>query len=160
MSKVEFKTNPRVPPSSFHIDLRVLAAAANVVFSTPAEAERASDDAYQKVTTHLPKRHREETDTSDPKALRFARLRMKFDRQNLKILRENLYPYTSSAAPVGPAVLTLVRTTDLVIRDLDAAYRLAPPLDDERDHELPEVNIPEPPDGPLPVAVDYDEILR
>jgi|HubBroStandDraft_1064217.scaffolds.fasta_scaffold770992_1 hypothetical protein len=158
--KVEFKTNSRVPPSSFHVDLRVLATAANVVFSRPAEAERASEDAYQKVTTHLPKRHKEETDTSDAKAHQFARLRMKFDRQNLKILRENLYPHASSPPPIGSAILTLVRTTDLVIKELDEAYRLAPPLDDEREHELPDVMIPEALDDATPKDVDYGSLIR
>jgi hypothetical protein len=140
----------------------VLATAANVVFLTPKEAERASEDAYQKVTAMLPERRREEIDTSDTRAHRFARLRMKFDRQNLKILRENIYHQVSAAPPVGPAVLTLVRTIDLVIMDLDDAYRLAPPLDDERDQELPEVDVPDAADkeGSVPRVVDYSSMIR
>jgi hypothetical protein len=157
--KIEFKTNDRVPPSTFNGFLRILATAANVAFATPKEAERAAEDAYQKVTGGLPERHHEETDDSNEKSHKFARLRMKFDRSNLKLLRESLYPQTSSPAPIGPAVLTLVRTTDMVIKELDAAYRLAPRLDDERSNELPSVEIPDSSPNLEPGSVDYDSML-
>ncbi len=155
--KILFKTNPKVPPCGFHHTLLILATAVKACTEAPEQAERIAEDAYVKVTTYLPNRPREETDTANPRAHKWARLRFKFTRGNFKILRDGIYPYTASPPPLGPAMVTIVRTADLVVRELDAAYLFAPMLDDERENALPDIEMPAL--SATPSSADYRGML-
>jgi hypothetical protein len=165
---IKWKTHPNVPDSSFQPYLLILANAALAAVKSPEDSERICEDAYQRVTGHLPKRPKEEIDLSRGKKTHdYTRLRFKFARMNLKLLRRELWSFSGGAPPLGPALMMIVRTIDLVLQELSEAYAAAPPLDDEKASEaraLPEIDVDVPDaanadDDELPRKVDYTELI-
>jgi hypothetical protein len=145
-----------VPGSSFRYCLAVLSKSATDVFKNPAEAEREAEQAFSHVQVYLnTKRVPEELrkNNKDDYEHSMSRLRMKWDRCNLIILKENIYEHINAAPPIGPAIKVLHQAVKWTIEQLDIAYSKAPKLKDERDEiEFEDPVIPEAP------KVDYTSL--
>jgi hypothetical protein len=146
-----------VPGSSFRYCLAVLSKSATFIFATPEQAEREAEQALAHVQVYLSTQriHEEERrHCKDDYEHSMARLRMKWDRHNLVILKENLWEHVNAGPPIGPAVKVMTTACKLTIEELDLAYRRAPRLKDERD----EVEFDDP-IMPEPAKVDYDGLV-
>lgn len=157
MAKILFKKKPeRVPDSLYFAHLLNAAQTVTACTKDPSKAEHLAELLYTSAMAFIagvPDETKPCTAKVDLKKWKaYARLRLKFDRANFRILRDAIVPNTSL-----PGLLTTLRTVDLLIADLDRAYSLAPPLDDERERELPEIELPDP--APVPARVNYTEIL-
>lgn len=157
MAKILFKKKPeRVPDSLYFVHLLNAAQTVTACTKDASKAEHLAEMFYTSATAFIagvPDEMKPRTAKVDVEKWKaYARLRLKFDRANFKILRDAIFPNTAL-----PGLLTTLRTVDMLIADLDRAYALAPPLDDERERELPEIELPDPPVAPT--KVDYGKLL-
>jgi hypothetical protein len=156
-----------VPPCTFYALLVVLANAAADALQSPVDAVRIVAMAVQLVAERLPKRHKEELERSEPTAPseRWCRLRLRYTKRDLKVLRQAVWSQIAQPAPLGPAMRELLTTIDMVMTELNAAYERALPLGDEVERPkveaLPELDLPDDneSDGP-PRNVNYDDVLE
>lgn len=156
MAKLIFKTHARVPDTATYHYMLVLFSetVAEITRSKDAaEAERLAEMAAQEATrlvATVPMEHAGKNKGANwPK---YARLRIKFERANFKLLRDFVFPHTAR-----PGLLTMMQAVDLVVRDMDRAYDAAPPLDDEKQRAVPDIELPDPPS--VPANVDYGSLL-
>ena len=153
MAKIIFKTHPRVPDTVWHFLLVLFSETVTACMRKPEEAERIAEMAAQEAAKFA------ETEPLEHVAKnrganwgKFARLRIKFERANFKLLRDSIFPHSGQ-----PGILTILRSVDLVLKDMDRAYEAAPPLDDERDRAVPDIELPDP--TPTPGSANYSEII-
>lgn len=156
MAKLTFKTHPRVPDTEKYHYLLVLLSetvTACTKSTDPAEAGRLAEMAAQEATRFIATVPMEHVGKNKgPNWAKFARLRLKFERANFKLLRDFIYPHVGR-----PGFLTVVQTVDVVVRDMDRAYEAAPPLDDEKERAVPDVELPDVPE--MPSTVNYGSII-
>lgn len=148
--KLSYEDNPKIPASSFRKGTILLAAgltdAFKMIETKPAEALRIAEITSQEVTGFLPRRFREEEcapGTKWPWGPEFCRLRLKQERGHLESTKRAIAAKMTKPGPMGEMVTTFVRTIDIVLTDIDAAYRKAPALRDEQESMIPAVDVPD-----------------
>jgi hypothetical protein len=153
MATITFKTHPRVPDTLWHYLLILLSETVTACMRKPEEAERIAEMAAQEAARFVATEPLEHVAANKGLSwAKFARLRIKFERNNFKLMRDSIFPHSSR-----PGILTIVRAVDLVVRDMDRAYELAPPLDDEKTREVPAIELPDP--EPTPTPVNYSSMI-
>lgn len=144
--------------SEFRRMLAVICQAITFIFANAAKAEAEAESLRTHIEGMVKNRVREELreNNADDYKHQKARLRMKWDRAALKQLRDD-YDLTKHAfgnTAFSSPIRSVRATIQFVMDELDKAYDLAPPLDDEKN----EVKV-EMPVIPAAPSADYAQLI-
>lgn len=149
---------PMPPPSTFRTYLLLFVTTLGECMKSPEQSPFLVQRCGEKVGEDLKTRHREETDTSNERALKWAWYRLLWDRKNLRVLRQALYDQAySQPKPLGQALNDLAALVSTVIDEADAANERAPQMNARKEEELPNMDLPDRPSPPK--NVNYKAII-